>query len=117
MEIGGSPAVVARKSTLTPKAIINQKFGNEACYKIEEVQESNQNECPGLAVTQKGPCLYRCSLQLPEICVVSGTFRKKKEAEQSASELALKKVFLMFLSMTYHLLLYFILDLSVHLRL
>ncbi|PON35087.1 3'-RNA ribose 2'-O-methyltransferase, Hen [Parasponia andersonii] len=92
MEIGGSQGAAVRKSALTPKAIIYQKFGTEAWYKVEEVQESNQNECPGLAITQKGPCLYRCTLQLPEISVVSGTFKKKKEAEQSASELALEKL-------------------------
>ncbi|XP_062093293.1 small RNA 2'-O-methyltransferase [Humulus lupulus] len=92
MEIGESTDVAVRKSALTPKAIIYQKFGNEACFKVEEVQESNQNECPGLAIVQRGPCLYRCSLQLPEISVSSGTFKKKKEAEQSASELALQKL-------------------------
>lgn len=108
MDIGGSPAAATRKSALTPKAIICQKFGTEACYSVEEVQESSQNECPGLAITQKGPCLYRCSLQLPEISVVSGTFRKKKDAEQSASELALEKVFIIFLSVTRHIVHYFI---------
>ncbi|KAF4376923.1 hypothetical protein F8388_022639 [Cannabis sativa] len=92
MENGESTDVVVRKSVLTPKAIIYQKFGNDACYKVEEVQESNQNECPGLAIIQRGPCLYRCSLQLPEISVRSGTFKKKKEAEQAASELALQKL-------------------------
>ena len=103
MEIGESTDVAVRKSALTPKAIIYQKFGNEACFKVEEVQESNQNECPGLAIVQRGPCLYRCSLQLPEISVSSGTFKKKKEAEQSASELALQKVSFIFLSLSYHL--------------
>ena len=92
METGGSTAVAVRKAALTPKAIIYQRFGNTALYKIEEVQETAQNECPGLAIVQKGPCLYRCSLELPDISVVSGIFKKKKEAEQSAAELALEKV-------------------------
>lgn len=92
METGGLPAVAVRNTVLTPKAIVYQKFGSKASYEIEEIQESAQNECPGLAITQKGPCLYRCSLQLPEIYVVSGIFKKKKEAEQNAAELALEKL-------------------------
>ncbi|XP_057471735.1 small RNA 2'-O-methyltransferase-like [Actinidia eriantha] len=92
METGGPPAVVSKKTSLTPKAIIYQRFGEQACYKVEEVQESTQNECPVLAIPQKGPCLYRCCLQLPEFSVVSETFKKKKEAEQSAAEMALEKL-------------------------
>ncbi|GAV65633.1 dsrm domain-containing protein/Methyltransf_23 domain-containing protein [Cephalotus follicularis] len=92
METKGSPAVVVKKPPLTPKAIIHQKFGSKACYTVEEVQESAQNGCPGLAIQQKCPCLYRCSLQLPECSVVSGTFKKKKDAEQSAAEMALEKL-------------------------
>lgn len=92
METGGSSALAVGVKKTTPKAIINQKFGRNACYKVEEVQESNQNECPGLAIQQKGPCLYRCTLQLPELSVVSETFKKKKDAEQSAAEMALEKV-------------------------
>ncbi|XP_048337529.2 small RNA 2'-O-methyltransferase [Ziziphus jujuba] len=92
METGGYPAVAMQKPTLTPKAVIKKRFGDQACYKVEEVVESTEIGCPGLAITQKGPCLYRCSLQLPEVSVVSGTFKKKKEAEQSASELALEKL-------------------------
>ncbi|CAL5427347.1 unnamed protein product [Camellia sinensis] len=57
-----------------------------------EVQESTQNECPGLAIPQKGPCLYRCCLQLPEFSLVSETFKRKKDAEQSAAEMALLKL-------------------------
>ena len=95
METRGPPAVVSKKTSLTPKAIIYQRFGEQACYKVEEVQESTQNECPVLAIPQKGPCLYRCCLQLPEFSVVSETFKKKKEAEQSAAEMALEKVLLM----------------------
>lgn len=91
METKGQPAVEIKKAILTPKAIINKKFGSKACYTVEEVKEPVQTECPGL-IPQMGPCLYRCCLQLPELSVVSGTFRKKKEAEQSAAEMALEKV-------------------------
>ncbi|CAL5410265.1 unnamed protein product [Camellia sinensis] len=90
MEMGGPPAVAVKK--ISPKAIIYQRFGSQACYTVEEVQESIQNECPGLAIPQKGPCLYRCCLQLPEFSVVSETFKKKKDAEQSAAEMALLKL-------------------------
>ncbi|ONI11183.1 hypothetical protein PRUPE_4G091400 [Prunus persica] len=79
-------------TTFTPKAIVHKRFGSSACYKVEEVHESTQNGCPGLAIMQKGPCLYRCTLQLPEVTVVSGIFKKKKDAEQSAAELALEKL-------------------------
>ncbi|KAF3450281.1 hypothetical protein FNV43_RR06361 [Rhamnella rubrinervis] len=92
METGGSPAVAMQKPTVTPKAIIYKIFGSKACYKVEEVQEATDIGCPGLSISQKGPCLYRCSLQLPEISVVSGIFKRKKDAEQSAAELALKKL-------------------------
>lgn len=80
------------KQTLTPKAIIHQKFGANASYRIEEVHDSSQSSCPGLAIPQKGPCLYRCHLQLPDFSVVSNVFKKKKDSEQSAAELALEKV-------------------------
>ncbi|PQQ21239.1 small RNA 2-O-methyltransferase [Prunus yedoensis var. nudiflora] len=79
-------------TTFTPKAIVHKRFGSSACYKVEEVHESTQNGCPGLAIMQKGPCLYRCTLQLPEVTVVSGIFKKKKDAEHSAAELALEKL-------------------------
>ena len=92
METGGSLAQAIRKPTLTPKAIIHQKFGNKASYKIEEVEEPTQNGCPGLAILQKGPCLYRCSLELPDFSVVTGSFKKKKDAEQAAAQMALEKV-------------------------
>ncbi|KAL3833726.1 hypothetical protein ACJIZ3_008462 [Penstemon smallii] len=82
----------AKKASLSPKAIIHQTFGDKACYKVEEVQDSTQNECPGLAVQQKGPCLYQCTLQLPEMVVVSDPCRKKKDAEQSAAEKAIEKL-------------------------
>ncbi|KAM5587448.1 small RNA 2'-O-methyltransferase-like [Rosa sericea] len=92
METEGASSVTVRKTSCTPKAIIHQNFGPNACYKVEEVHESAENGCPGLAIVQKGPCLYRCTLQLPEITVVSGIFKKKKDAEQSAAELALEKL-------------------------
>lgn len=80
------------KQTASPKAIINQKFGAKASYRVEEVHDSSQNGCPGLAIPQKGPCLYRCHLQLPDFSVVSNVFKKKKDSEQAAAELALEKV-------------------------
>ncbi|KAJ4702952.1 Small RNA 2'-O-methyltransferase-like [Melia azedarach] len=92
METGGLSAVAVKKASLTPKAIIFQKFGKAAQYTIDEVQDVAQNGCPGLAIPQKGPCLYRCNLQLPEFSVVSETFKKKKDAEQSAAEKALDKL-------------------------
>ncbi|KAK6916881.1 HEN1, double-stranded RNA binding domain 2 [Dillenia turbinata] len=92
METKGSSGSVVKKATLTPKAIIYQKFGTSACYKVEEVQESQPNGCPGLAIPQKSPSLFRCTLQLPDCTVVSGTFKRKKDAEQSAAENALEKL-------------------------
>ncbi|KAE8008261.1 hypothetical protein FH972_004790 [Carpinus fangiana] len=92
METGGSPAVAAKKTTFSPKAIIFQKFGSNAIYEVEEVQEPAENGCPGLAISQKQPCLYRCILQLPEFSFMSGTFKKKKEAEQAAAEMAIKEL-------------------------
>ncbi|KAK7319314.1 hypothetical protein RJT34_04033 [Clitoria ternatea] len=85
-------AVALKKPTLTPKAIIHQNFGNKASYVVEEVREVHQTECPGLSIPQMGPCLYRCTLQLPELSVISGTFKKKKDAEQSAAEIAIEKL-------------------------
>ncbi|XP_055961166.1 small RNA 2'-O-methyltransferase-like isoform X2 [Mercurialis annua] len=92
METRECPIVTMNKTTLTPKAIIHQKFGNKACYKVEEVKESIQNGCPGLAIPHKGPSLYRCCLELPEFSVVSDIFKKKKDAEQCAAEMALKRL-------------------------
>lgn len=91
VETGKMPTP-AKKATITPKAIIHQRFGDRACYKVEEVQGSAESVWPGLAIQQKGPCLFRCTLQLPETVVVSDTFRKKKDAEQSAAEKAIEKV-------------------------
>ncbi|KAD3069013.1 hypothetical protein R6Q59_016995 [Mikania micrantha] len=85
---GGS----SKKEVLNPKAIIHQRFGDKALYNIEEVQDSSSNDCPGLAIPRKGPCLYRCSLQLPEFSVESDIFKRKKDAMQSAAEKALEKL-------------------------
>ncbi|KAK7363261.1 hypothetical protein VNO77_05397 [Canavalia gladiata] len=92
METKKHLVVAPKKPTLTPKAIIHQHFGNKASYMVEEVKEVQQAECPGLSIPQTGPCLYRCALQLPELSVVSGTFKKKKDAEQSAAEIAIEKL-------------------------
>lgn len=91
----GNLAIPAKKTSMTPKAIIHQRFGDKACYKVDEVQVSDENECPGLAIPQKRSCLYRCTLQLPETVIVSDTFRKKKDAEQSAAEKAIEKVYML----------------------
>ncbi|KAL1205336.1 Small RNA 2'-O-methyltransferase [Cardamine amara subsp. amara] len=80
------------KQTPSPKAIIHQKFGAKASYRVEEVHDSSQSGCPGLALPQKGPSLYRCHLQLPDFSVVSNVFKKKKDSEQAAAELALEKL-------------------------
>ncbi|XP_027920805.1 small RNA 2'-O-methyltransferase isoform X1 [Vigna unguiculata] len=92
METREHLVVSHKKPTLTPKAIIHQNFGNKASYVVEEVKEVHQIECPGLSIPQMGPCLYRCTLQLPELSVISGTFKKKKDAEQSAAEIAIEKL-------------------------
>lgn len=92
METGKGLASGPKKSPFTPKAVIYQRFGTKACYKVEEVQEVVKDGCPGLVIPQKGPCLYRCSLELPEFSVVSEAFRRKKDAEQSAAEKAIQKV-------------------------
>ncbi|KAM4101380.1 hypothetical protein ACB094_05G139200 [Castanea mollissima] len=92
MENEKSSADAVKKTNLTPKAIISQKYGNKACYKVEEVQESSEKGCPGLAIPQKGPCRYRCILQLPEITIESGIFKRKKDAEKSAAEMAIEKL-------------------------
>ncbi|KAF5193773.1 Small RNA 2'-O-methyltransferase-like [Thalictrum thalictroides] len=92
MEVEEIPAVVAKRPPPTPKAIIHLKYGKNACYKTEEVVESVQTGCPGLSFLQKGPCFYRCSLQLPEFSITSEPFKKKKDAEQSAAKLAIEKL-------------------------
>lgn len=92
-EAGKPQANPMKMSSLTPKAIIHQKYGEKACYEVEEVAVSPENDCPGLAIRQKAPpCHYRCTLTLPETTVVSDTFKRKKEAEQSAAEKAIEKL-------------------------
>ncbi|KAL3632358.1 hypothetical protein CASFOL_025342 [Castilleja foliolosa] len=91
-ETGKSPANPTKKTTMTPKALIHQRFGDKASYKVEEVQDSPQNICLGLAIRQKGPSLYRCTLHLPDTIIVSDTCKRKKEAEQSAAEKAIEKL-------------------------
>ena len=73
--------VGGEKQSLTPKEIIHHKFGVNASYRIEQVHVSSQSTC-----------LYRCHLQLPDFSVVSNVFKRKKDAELSAAELALEKV-------------------------
>ncbi|OWM71305.1 small RNA 2'-O-methyltransferase-like [Punica granatum] len=89
---GEGAAADPRKHTITPKAVIHTKFGSKATYVVEEVIEQPQNGCPGLSIPQKGPCLYQCRLELPELSVVSGQFRKKKDAEHDAAQKALHKL-------------------------
>nr|XP_043618664.1 small RNA 2'-O-methyltransferase [Erigeron canadensis] len=88
MVTGGS----SNKEVVNPKAIIHKRFGDKARYNVEEIQEFASNGCPGLAIPQKGPCLYRCCLELPEFSVVSDICKRKKEAMQSAAEKALEKL-------------------------
>ncbi|KAL9673177.1 hypothetical protein QQ045_029431 [Rhodiola kirilowii] len=92
MENGDRSAVLPKKATPTPKAIIHQRFGASARYVVEEVREPLQTDCPGLADPLKGPFSYCCTLQLPELSVKSGLFKKKRDAEQSAAEIALVKL-------------------------
>ncbi|KAI3412314.1 uncharacterized protein J3R85_017499 [Psidium guajava] len=92
MGSSGAATPEGKKTKITPKAVIYQKYGSRASYEVEEVQEVLQNGCPGLCIPQKGPCHYRCRLNLPELSILSGTFRKKKDAEQAAAEMALQKL-------------------------
>ncbi|XXG74659.1 hypothetical protein AAC387_Pa07g3324 [Persea americana] len=90
METGENPPETVR--TVTPKALIHQKYGAKALYRTEEVKESVENECPGLVIPQKSKPLYRCCLELPEFSITSGTFTRKKDAEQSAAQMAIEKL-------------------------
>lgn len=98
METEGTSVAAVKKPRLSAKAIIFNKFGKESRYVIEEVRDVTENGCPGLVIPQKGPCLYSCTLQLPEFSVVSDIFKKKKDAEQNAAEKALEKVCIIFFS-------------------
>ncbi|OAY71500.1 Small RNA 2'-O-methyltransferase, partial [Ananas comosus] len=87
-----APETGVKKPTFTPKALIHQKYASKASYRIEEVQETLENGCPGLAIGQQSRILYRCFLDLPELSVVSDTFTRKKDAEQSAAQIAVEKL-------------------------
>ncbi|KAF9601378.1 hypothetical protein IFM89_019231 [Coptis chinensis] len=91
MEVGETPAVVLKNPPPNPKTIIYQKYGQNAKYTMKEVLESVQNGCPGLPL-QKGPCLYRCTLELPELSITSEPFKRKKDAMQAVSKLAIEKL-------------------------
>lgn len=82
----------SKKEVVNPKAIIHKRFGDKAHYNVEEIQEFSSNGTPGLALPQKGPCLYRCTLELPEFSVMSDIRKRKKDAMQSAAEKALEKL-------------------------
>lgn len=86
------------KQPATPKAIIHQKFGSKACYQVEEVADAAENLCPGLAIPQQTKIQYRCVLKLPDLTVSSGTFSRKKDAEQSAAQIAVEKVVTQFIT-------------------
>uniref|UniRef100_A0A1D1Y7B4 Small RNA 2'-O-methyltransferase n=1 Tax=Anthurium amnicola TaxID=1678845 RepID=A0A1D1Y7B4_9ARAE len=92
MEAQEMSHVVVRKPPLSAKAILHQKYGEKACYKVEEVVEPVENDCPGLAIPQRGQVLYQCQLELPGCSVTSDKFTKKKDAEQSAAKMALEKL-------------------------
>ncbi|CAH9077114.1 unnamed protein product [Cuscuta epithymum] len=93
MEPGKPSVIVSKKPLPSPKSIINQKFGDKATYKVEEVEDCIQNaRPPALGIPQKGPCLYRCTLELPEFSIVSDICKSKKDAERSAAEKAIQKL-------------------------
>lgn len=90
---GGSKRGMPAAPTVTPKAVIHQKYGAKACYSVEEVREAVDGGCPGLALPQQTRSVYRCSLDIPGLTVVTpGTFVRKKDAEQAAAQIALDKV-------------------------
>ncbi|KAJ4806377.1 Small RNA methyltransferase [Rhynchospora pubera] len=84
--------VTMKKQPATPKAIIHQKFGQKARYQVEEVADVAENLCPGLTIPQQTKIKYRCILELPDLTVSSGTFSRKKDAEQSAAQIAIEKL-------------------------
>lgn len=85
------------KPPLSAKAVLHQRYGDKACYKVEQVLEPVENDCPGLAIMHHDRILYRCHLQLPELSVTSEKFTKRKDAEQSAAKMVLEKVLLFLL--------------------
>lgn len=81
-----------KQPTLAPKALIHQKFGSQASYRIEELKQPVENSCPGLALAQKTRTLYICYLDLPELSVMSNPVPKKKDAEHAAAKIAIEKL-------------------------
>ena len=83
-----------RRPLPSAKAILHQKYGEKACYVVEEILEYAENECPGLTSLHqnRSKIMYLCHLQLPGLSVTSEKFSKKKDAEQSAAKLAIDKV-------------------------
>lgn len=79
-------------AAITPKAVLYQKYGSKAVYKIEELKETIESGCSGLFIPQQVRTLHRCCLELPELVVTSDVFTRKKDAEQSAAKLAIEKV-------------------------
>lgn len=81
-------------ATATPKAVIHQRYGAMAVYRVDEVREAVDGVCPGLALPQSTRCVYRCQLDIPGVLSVStpGTFVRKKDAEQAAAQIAIEKV-------------------------
>ncbi|XP_074570629.1 small RNA 2'-O-methyltransferase isoform X2 [Curcuma longa] len=77
---------------MTPKALIHQKYGSSATYRIEEVKDDVENGCPGLTIPQQAKILYRCHLDLPGLSVTSEPYNRKKDAEQSAARIAVEKL-------------------------
>lgn len=78
----------------TPKAVIHQRYGAKAVYRVEEVREAVDGGCPGLALPQSTRCVYRGHLDLTGVLSVStpGTFVRKKDAEQAAAQMAIDKL-------------------------
>ncbi|VAH30476.1 unnamed protein product [Triticum turgidum subsp. durum] len=81
-------------ATATPKAVIHQRYGAKAVYRVDEVREAVDGVCPGLALPQSTRCVYRCQLDIPGVLSVStpGTFVRKKDAEQAAAQIAIEKL-------------------------
>ncbi|XP_042421447.1 small RNA 2'-O-methyltransferase-like isoform X2 [Zingiber officinale] len=92
MEYPEQPGLSIKRPVITPKAVIHQKFGSSANYRIEEVKEDVENGCPGLTIPQQAKILYRCHLDLPGLSVTSEPFSRKKDAEQSAARIAVEKL-------------------------
>uniref|UniRef100_A0A453BLF8 Small RNA 2'-O-methyltransferase n=5 Tax=Triticinae TaxID=1648030 RepID=A0A453BLF8_AEGTS len=87
-------AMPTATATPTPKAVIHQRYGAKAVYRVDEVREAVDGVCPGLALPQSTRCVYRCQLDIPGVLSVStpGTFVRKKDAEQAAAQIAIEKL-------------------------